>query len=158
MISGPDQRTARQHLFRRTFTDKQGSTIRFSYGYRQTSADKIKRQFVNFLIIVQRLCFGFTAPETDDRLIHQVTCATLVKTVQPRQSQYGFIGITLRIKMMLEDNIILCQRSCFIRAQDIHCAKVLYCIQPLNDNFPPRHCNCAFRQVRTDNHRQHFRG
>ena len=63
----------------------------------------------------------------------------------------------LRIQIMLEDDLVLSERSGFIRAEDVHCAKVLNGIQALDDHFTPAHGNSPFGQIGAHDHGQHFR-
>ena len=58
--------------------------------------------------------------------------------------------------MILQHNFVLCQGAGFISAQNIHCAKVLNGIQMFDDHFLFRQLDCATRQRRGNNHRQHF--
>ena len=92
-----------------------------------------------------------------NRLIDQIFGAALAAAVKPGIGEHGRTFFALRIQIMLQNDLVLRERSGFIRAKHVHCAKVLNGIQALDDHFAPAHGNSALGQIRTHDHGQHFR-
>ena len=79
-------------------------------------------------------------------------------TVEPGQRQYRFIALAVRADMVLQNDVVLGQGAGFVGAQYVHRTEVLDGIEAFNHDFALGHGGCAFGQVGTDNHRQHFWG
>ena len=55
--------------------------------------------------------------------------------------------------MPFQDDFIHRQRASLIRTENVHCSKILYCIDPLDDHFFAAHGNSAFRKTDRHDHR-----
>jgi len=147
------QRTNRQHFFQRAFANQAVILVVFGDDDRHTATVEIKRNFIHFQRVMRRTgiaCF-------QHRNIQQVFQAGLIMAVQPRQMQHLITGHAQHISVALEHDFILRQRAGFIRAEDIHCAEVLYRIQTFDDHLLAGEFYRAFGQRGSHNHRQHFR-
>ena len=147
-----------EHFFHRAFADQAalfGSGIFNEHRY--TAADKVKRQLVELHKALAHGSIQMRFAAAKNSLIDQIFGAALAAAVKPGIGEHGRTFFALRIQIMLEDDLVLSERSGFIRAEDVHCAKVLNGIQALDDHFAPAHGNSPFGQIGAHDHGQHFR-
>ena len=88
--------------------------------------------------------------------IHQVLIAGLEIAVQVSVPQNADIFLSGDIHVIFQDNLVLSQSSCLIRAEHIHGPEILNGIQILYDSFFPGHGYGSLRQTGSYDHRQHL--
>ena len=76
--------------------------------------------------------------------------------VSVTQYPLAFVIAAICIDIFFQNNLVACQRTRFVGAENIHRTEVLDGIQILDNRFLLRHGQSTFREIGSYNHRKHF--
>ncbi|MNM95394.1 hypothetical protein D3C81_1078350 [compost metagenome] len=93
--------------------------------HRHPSPLKIKWNLVNFQILILHFQVIVQFGMFQHSLIHQILETSLMKTIEIGPFEHLIIFDPIHIKMFFHDDLVQCQRSCFVGAQNIHGTYIL---------------------------------
>ena len=88
--------------------------------------------------------------------IENILQTSLEMTYQVRVQQHHLVFFANHIAVSLKDDMVHRKGAGLVRAQHIHRAKILYGIEPLHDDFLPRHEHRAFGETDRHDHGKHL--
>ena len=151
-----------KHFLCRSFCDHLPFPLLILHHNTHAAALKIKGNLIDLRIVfLQILKFRIALHQClgplDDSPVQKIAKSCLVPAVQKRMAQNSVVFLSVYIQMALQHNLILCQRSRLIGAENIHGTKVLDRIDILHDHLLAAHGHSSPGQAGSHNHRQHFR-
>ena len=153
-------RAGRQHLFHRAFANEFVLALlavhQVGHHHRHTTPFKVKRNLIDLVVRLLELELGSQLHMVQHRVVQQVFQAGLVETVEKGKVQHLVGVLPKSVGVARQRDLVLRQRAGFVGAEDVHGAKVLDRIEPLDHHFFTRQQHRAFGQRAGDDHRQHL--
>ena len=146
-----------QYFFHRAFAYQLMVVLTLGYNHRHPSTLEVERNFIHFAVVGRRVQRTVDFRMFQHGYIQQILQPCLVVAVEVGHLQHIVRVFSLNIHMASQKNLVLRERAGFVRAKNIHGAKVLDGIQPLHNHLLPRQLHGAFGQCGRHDHGQHFR-